>query len=382
MWPDGDDPDSYAQKHNATEFQEYIGSHETDFIQFKTRILLNGIENDPIKKAAAITDIVKSISVIPSEITRAVYVKECSTSFGIEEKVLFKEIAKEIEKQAGKQPYKPTNSEEPKKEETPASDSVATPSQEQRNSNPFGSILQPFEKEVIRYVAKYGMCDLCEAYDANGQSVQLSVIEYIYNELTSDDLKFSNKSFEKIFQVSLNLLPKFKLDFQAKIEELQTVRTDLEQQGFSKIRMTAGNFDEIEKAEAALNAEIDADIEQRIQQYKMTYLERQLCSDPDDEIRTISINLISDRYQLSKVHTKYAKIETEIDRLKDLIPRAILGWKDAILSCKIKSLQEQIKQTVISNDMELMITLMEQQQELTNLRSQFAKLMGERVIIP
>ena len=85
---------------------------------------------------------------------------------------------------------------------------------------------------------------------------------------------------------------------------------------------------------------------------------------------------------MSKVHTKYAKIETEIDRLKDLIPRAILGWKDAILSCKIKSLQEQIKQTVISNDMELMITLMEQQQELTNLRSQFAKLMGERVIIP
>lgn len=382
LLPDGDDPDSYAQKHNATEFQEYIGSHETDFIQFKTRILLNGIENDPIKKAAAITDIVKSISVIPSEITRAVYVKECSTSFGIEEKVLFKEIAKEIEKQAGKQPYKPTNSEEPKKEETPASDSVATPSQEQRNSNPFGSILQPFEKEVIRYVAKYGMCDLCEAYDANGQSVQLSVIEYIYNELTSDDLKFSNKSFEKIFQVSLNLLPKFKLDFQAKIEELQTVRADLEQQGFSKIRMTAGNFDEIEKAEAALNAEINADIEQRIQQYKMTYLERLLCSDPDDEIRTISINLISDRYQLSKVHTKYAKIETEIDRLKDLIPRAILGWKDAILSCKIKSLQEQIKQTVISNDMELMITLMEQQQELTNLRSQFAKLMGERVIIP
>ena len=382
LLPDGDDPDSYAQKHNATEFQEYISSHETDFIQFKTRILLDGIENDPIKKAAAITDIVKSISVIPSEITRAVYVKECSTHFGIEEKVLFKEIAKEIEKQAGKQPYKQANTEEPRNAEKPVPDSATTEQSEQGATNPFGNVLQPFEREVIRYVAKYGMCDLCEAYDANGQSVQLSVIEYIYNELSSDDLKFSNKSFEKIFQLSLKLLPKFKLDYQAKIQELETVRKDLEQQGYSKIRMTANNFDEIEKAEAALNVQINTEIEQRIQQYKMNYLERILCSDPDDEIRTISANLISDRYQLSKVHTKYAKIETEIDRLKDLIPRAILGWKDAILSCKIKMLQEQIKQTVISNNMEQMTALMEQQQELTNLRSQFAKLMGERVIIP
>lgn len=382
LLPDGDDPDSYAQKHNATEFQEYISSHETDFIQFKTRILLDGIENDPIKKAAAITDIVKSISVIPSEITRAVYVKECSTHFGIEEKVLFKEIAKEIEKQAGKQPYKQANTEEPRNAEKPVPDSATTEQSKQDATNSFGNVLQPFEREVIRYVAKYGMCDLCEAYDANGQSVQLSVIEYIYNELSSDDLKFSNKSFEKIFQLSLKLLPKFKLDYQAKIQELETVRKDLEQQGYSKIRMTANNFDEIEKAEAALNVQINTEIEQRIQQYKMNYLERMLCSDPDDEIRTISANLISDRYQLSKVHTKYAKIETEIDRLKDLIPRAILGWKDAILSCKIKMLQEQIKQTVISNNMEQMTALMEQQQELTNLRSQFAKLMGERVIIP
>ena len=98
LLPDGDDPDSFAKKHSATEFQDYITAHETDFIRFKTTILLEGLEDDPIKRAAAISDIVKSISVIPSNITRAVYTKECSDKFGIEEKVLVAEVAKAIRK--------------------------------------------------------------------------------------------------------------------------------------------------------------------------------------------------------------------------------------------------------------------------------------------
>ena len=98
LLPDGDDPDSFAKKHSATEFQDYIAAHETDFIRFKTTILLEGLEDDPIKRAAAISDIVKSISIIPSNITRAVYTKECSDKFGIEEKVLVAEVAKAIRK--------------------------------------------------------------------------------------------------------------------------------------------------------------------------------------------------------------------------------------------------------------------------------------------
>ena len=94
LLPDGDDPDSFAKKHNASEFQGFIDANETDFIKFKTSILLEGLENDPIKKSEAIQDIVKSISVIPENITRAVYIKECSKRFEIDEKILAEEVKK------------------------------------------------------------------------------------------------------------------------------------------------------------------------------------------------------------------------------------------------------------------------------------------------
>lgn len=88
LLPDGDDPDSFARKHTATEFKEYIEQHQTDFIEFKTRVLLQG-ENDPRKRSEAITSIIKSVSMIPDQITRATYIKDCSTRLGINEQTLF-----------------------------------------------------------------------------------------------------------------------------------------------------------------------------------------------------------------------------------------------------------------------------------------------------
>ena len=94
LLPDGDDPDSFARKHNATEFQEYIAAHEVDFIRFKTNLLMSDAANDPYKRASLITDIVKSISVIPEAIVRSEYIKECSQMLHVEEKLLVNEVAK------------------------------------------------------------------------------------------------------------------------------------------------------------------------------------------------------------------------------------------------------------------------------------------------
>ena len=94
LLPDGDDPDSFARKHNATEFQEYIAAHEVDFIRFKTNLLMADAGNDPYKRAALITDIVKSISVIPEAIVRSEYIKECSQMLHVEERILVSEVAK------------------------------------------------------------------------------------------------------------------------------------------------------------------------------------------------------------------------------------------------------------------------------------------------
>ena len=102
--PEGEDPDSYAQNHTAAEVLEYISSHETDFIHFKTRLLLGQAGDDPIERARLITDIVQSISLIPDNITRSVYVQETATQLKVEEKVLYTEIARIRKEKMAHQP--------------------------------------------------------------------------------------------------------------------------------------------------------------------------------------------------------------------------------------------------------------------------------------
>ena len=89
LLPDGHDPDSFAKSMSGEELVEYIRSHETDFIRFKTSVLMQDSANDPIKKAQVIQDIIRTISVIPDPIVQSVYVKECSQLLGVEEAFLY-----------------------------------------------------------------------------------------------------------------------------------------------------------------------------------------------------------------------------------------------------------------------------------------------------
>jgi DNA primase len=84
LLPEQDDPDSFARKHTASDFKKYISEHQTDFIEFKTNLLLKGV-TDPIKRSEAISSIVKSVSVILDPIIRATYLQECSARLGIQE---------------------------------------------------------------------------------------------------------------------------------------------------------------------------------------------------------------------------------------------------------------------------------------------------------
>lgn len=90
LLPDGDDPDSFSRKHNAQEFKQYVAEHQTDFILFKTNLLLKDAKRDPIKRAKLTEDIIKSIAVIPDEIIRSTYVHECSEILGVDEGILMR----------------------------------------------------------------------------------------------------------------------------------------------------------------------------------------------------------------------------------------------------------------------------------------------------
>ncbi len=382
LLPDGDDPDSFAKKHSATEFQDYIAAHETDFIRFKTTILLEGLEDDPIKRAAAISDIVKSISVIPSNITRAVYTKECSDKFGIEEKVLVEEVAKAIRKaKETKEQRKPEQQEEATGPAETAPEATTAPVPQEKQ-NPAEKLLKPFEREVARYIAKYGMCDFCDAYDITGENRKMSVIEYISTELGNDNMSFSTPAYQAIFEKATTLTAEYENERLKKEEEFTVLRKQLEAEGIEHIRTTVDNIDSIQREEKALQERIDSQINAEKMLFQSSFLEKKLCSDESDTVRNTAIELVSDKYQLSKVHTKFSNIETEADRLNELIPTAILSWKDAILAFNIRKIQEQIKEAAKAGDLQKMQELLAVQNNLKSLQQQFAKLLGDRVIIP
>jgi DNA primase len=92
LLPDGEDPDSYARTHNASDFIDFIDKNQVDFIKFKINLLLQDVGNDPIKKATLIGDVVRSIALIPNKLIESEYVKECSTLLAVDEKIIYNEI--------------------------------------------------------------------------------------------------------------------------------------------------------------------------------------------------------------------------------------------------------------------------------------------------
>ncbi len=326
LLPDGDDPDSFARKHNATDFQAYISAHEVDFIRFKTNLLLDDAGKDPIKRAGLIGDIVRSISVIPEAIVRSVYMKECSQLLKVEEKLLVAEVAKLKEKMA-------------EKDAKPGSYNASTPSPAENGIPLPGEIPPPYEslipqegKEgqefyqlerlIIRTVIRYGEQILCEMADENENPVPVSVIEYIVGDLKEDDLSFHNPLHRRIL------------------------------------------------SEAAAHMH-DKDFKSR----------RYFLAHPDQEISRLSAELLNNRYQLSKYHTKGQKLPTEEERLLEVVPNLMINFKNAIVEEELKHIMFALQNPENANNVDKCNELMERYKDMKQIQSVMAKRLGDRVVL-
>ena len=179
--PDGEDPDSFSKSMSATALTQYIKENETDFIKFKTRILLTGIENDPLSRAKLITDIVYSISVIPEEIVRTEYLKECSRLLEVREDVLYNEIRKLKLKKNEAQTARDLN---PLPERQPVQ-ILQTPLQDVPAENPF----ELEEKEILRVLLKCGSLKIYDyEHEVSGKWITESVATYVLSELEIDNM--------------------------------------------------------------------------------------------------------------------------------------------------------------------------------------------------
>ena len=394
LLPEGEDPDSFAQSHSTSELEEYLASNEQDFIAFKTSILLQGVENDPIQRSKAINDIVRSISVVPDEITRAIYIKECSRRLEIDEKLLTRQVAKKIadrrekesqqrQRQTAAQSIEPlVDVEQPQTEDVAWQEAEIKPKQTPANvvDQKMSQYLEPYEREVLRYVLKYGMLTLCEEFDEKGNAKLLNVLDYVVRELADDEITFSNPQYAKVFEVVRNeVTSSFADDLRRKEVQLQEEKQRMLAKGIAEIQKTAINLSEIKGQEKILEEECEAVYQSGLIEYSVMYIVNNLISSPDDVVRKVTTNLVSEKYVLSKVHTKFAKIDTEQDKIVELVPRAIFEWKDAILECKLRDIKAQLR---CCSDVNEQLALMAQCMELQQIKIAFAKYLGERIVAP
>ena len=354
LLPDGEDPDSFARR-GATAFDTYIRENETDFIRFKMRLLLQESADDPIKRSAVINDIMRTIAIIPNNIARAVYLRECSETMGIDEQILLREVnrlrlqqerrgnasithttpaSSTMEAPLPPPPAEPippaqqtadtsSPNEPPPFEQIPLEEEVTPQPPQPSQTTPVFQAPSPyeaFEKSIVRYVVRYGERIIFNYQDEQTQEqIQMRLAEYVRFDLDRDGIQITHPLYRQI------------------IEE---AAAHCMEEGFTAYR------------------------------YFLAH--------PDPQISLLAANLASEKYQLSKYHSKYQTIEPESERLDFVVPQELYALKEAHIQEEIKQVQQQIKE---SRNEEETMTLLRQLNELNNLRRLLCKQLGERIIL-
>ena len=368
LLPDGDHPDSFARKHSATDYQAYINANEVDFIRFKTNLLLEEAGKDPIKRAGLISSIVKSISVIPDAIVRSVYIRECSQLLQMEEKVLVEATAKLIEQAheakfreeqrkrereqrnaeastaaqpgiSGGPEASGTEKSQRRTEET-LPDTAQTAGSPEEGQSPAASketddyssfipatgneqtVFFAKEEDLVRMLIRHGEKIMCYVEDENGGQHPLTVIECIASSLKEDELQFHNALHRQI---------------------LREAEAHLHDENFTA--------------------------------------ERYFVSHPDSAVSKLAADLISERYQLSKYHSKGQKIITDEERLYELIPRLLLDFKMSIVEEEMKHTLQALTNPAVANDPQRCAEVMKRYKELHEMQSIMAQNAGDRVVL-
>lgn len=369
LLPDGEDPDSFARKHNASQFAEFIKQSETDFIRFKTRLLLDDAGNDPIKRSSLITDIIRTVAIIPDNIARSIYIRECSSMMEIDEQVLLNEVNKirlsKDERQSTQAPppqanispipeytdipgYQPYTGEitgeaesflppddnippPPPPEEYPSEETgpmevppmAPPPPQPQMPPQPKRSPYEAYEVTLMKYIVRYGEKVLFDYVDEEtNEHIVMHVADYIRYDLERDDLTF----YTPIFKSMLD-----------------------------------------EAAEKCKNEGFIAN--------------RYFLAHPDPNVSRLAANLISEKYQLSKYHSKYRELEQEEDKLDQLVIREIYAIKDAYIIHQIKETQLAIKEAHLKGNEDQVFELMKKLTHLNEIKNVLSKELGERIVL-
>lgn len=277
LLPDGDDPDSFARKHTAADFKQYIEEHQTDFMEFKTDLLLKGVR-DPLKRSEAINSIVKSISLVQNQILRDTYLHDCAVRMGMNEATLINTMNKFI-REGREAKTQPTVGSEPPSaiQVAPPTATVASPLQQ----------ASKVEMMLTAMVIRHGHEVIYNnVEDADGNLISLNVAQYLDYNLNVDGLKLSNPIFARILQEAV--LHSLDADFNAERFfihhediNISKVATDLSTDRYQLSQHTQNEAQPLNEQEKQLRAaehieNIRKQLEHLLNDFRMDYLEHHL----------------------------------------------------------------------------------------------------------
>lgn len=205
LLPDGDDPDSFSKKHSAEEFRKYVEENQNDFIRFKSDVMLKGV-SDPIKRSEAITSIVRSVSVIPNPITRDTYIHECSERLQISEQTLINSMnkflieykenrEKEQERELRREQAAAANSQNGALQSSDGALQTSDAVTAEQNTVP----ANPIEELLVKLILQHGNDVIYrDVKTEDGNTINLTVAQFIDYDLSEDSLKFSDPIYQTI----------------------------------------------------------------------------------------------------------------------------------------------------------------------------------------
>ena len=363
LLPDGEDPDSYAQNNNASDFIDFIDKNQVDFIRFKIQLLLNEIGNDPIKKAGLIQDVVHSISLIPDNITRSVYAKECAIQLDIDEKVVLAEIQKILRVRREKELARKSNG-----DYTPQSYAA----EEKHDTNP-------------TYRQEGGTSAVLGGVPEGEGGTLLS---------TNSQLSIFNSQFLKEEMNILHYVVRYGGESLYGEEDGSIV--------------TVGGF----VVASLIDLEVDGGTifhnplhQQMIEDVKalgsgnMINMAKYFTNHVDPEISAKAAELLTDKHSLSKIYTKqdeytgdpnnmkareehYAQLEKQRkENLLREIATVVNEYKAAIISNREVEIDKKMHHAQESKNIDEIMDLMRQKQQLHELKKMLSKEIGGRVVL-
>lgn len=321
LLPENEDPDSFARKHQADDFKKYINEHQTDFIQFKTQLLLNG-ETDPAKKSEAIASIVKSVSVVPNQILRDTYLHECSLRLGIGEATLINTMNGFIrEEKEQKSNEIRRQQEQARLAEVTASVQSTTPLEQ----------ASKVERMLVQMIIRHGeQIIFRDIEDEDGNRFNLTVAQYIHYDLGTDNLTFHNELFNTILHEAVERCEY--PDFEAEPYFI--------------------HHDNIEISKLATNMSMD--------RYQILKDKREEEEDRDAEALAL-------------------KEKNKEENLQQQTTHLILDFRMDYVEHHLKEIQAAIVQA--SNDTEKLMQLMAEFKDMQTIRNRLAKKLGNDIVV-